>query len=73
MLSELTQSRCKALELLARHLRSPSQALSLDAIVSDISDEDLLWVTEKIHYYLIKLLEEVDYEVSGEECLKLTE
>ena len=60
MLTELTHNRYRALELLAEHIRSPSRQLSLDAIVSDISDEDLRWVTGKIHYYLLRLLEEID-------------
>ena len=53
MLSELNKSRYRALELLAEHVRSPSKELSINAIISDISDEDLRWVTEKIHYYLL--------------------
>ena len=28
--------------------------------------QDLKWVTEKIHYYLLRLLEEVDYEKEEE-------
>ena len=56
----------KALQLLADHLRTPSKDLSLDAIFNDVKDEDLKWVTEKIHYYLLRLLEEVDYEKEDE-------
>tara|TARA_R100000008_G_C3579975_1_gene167813 strand:- start:760 stop:987 length:228 start_codon:yes stop_codon:yes gene_type:complete len=70
MLKELTHNRYRALELLAEHIRSPSRQLSLDAIVSDISDEDLRWVTGKIHYYLLRLLEEAETE-SVEEDLNL--
>ena len=55
MLGELNRNRYRALELLADHVRMPSRELSLDAIISDISDEDLRWVTEKVHYYLLKL------------------
>lgn len=66
MLKEMTHNRYRALELLAEHIRNPSRQLSLDAIVSDISDEDLRWVTSKIHYYLLRLLEEVDCEVPEE-------
>ena len=40
MLGELNRNRYKALELLAEHVRAPSRELSLDAIISDISDED---------------------------------
>ena len=62
MLREMNRDRYKALQLLADHLRTPSKDLSLDAIFNDVNDEDLKWVTEKIHYYLLRLLEEVDYE-----------
>lgn len=67
MLKEMTHNRYRALELLAEHVRLPSRQLSLDAIVSDISDEDLRWVTGKIHYYLLRLLEEADPEPVEEE------
>ena len=67
MLKEMTHNRYRALELLAEHVRLPSRQLSLDAIVSDISDEDLRWVTSKIHYYLLRLLEEADPEPAEEE------
>ena len=66
MLRELNRDRYKALQLLADHLRTPSKDLSLDAIFNDVKDEDLKWVTEKIHYYLLRLLEEVDYEKEDE-------
>ena len=62
MLREMNRERYKALQILADHLRTPSKDLSLNAIFSDVKDEDLKWVTEKIHYYLLRLLEEVDYE-----------
>ena len=58
MLSQLNRNRYRALELLAEHIRSPSRDLSLNAIISDISDEDLRWVTDRVHYYLLKLLED---------------
>ena len=35
-------------------------------IFNDVKDEDLKWVTEKIHYYLLRLLEEADYEIEEE-------
>ena len=73
MLGELNRNRYKALELLAEHVRSPSRELSLDAIISDINDEDLRWVTEKIHYYLLKLLEEADYDPTEDEVISLVE
>ena len=62
MLRDLNRDRYKALQLLADHLRTPSKDLSLDAIFNDVKDEDLKWVTEKIHYYLLRLLEDADYE-----------
>ena len=66
MLRELNRDRYKALQLLADHLRTPSKDLSLNAIFNDVKDEDLKWVTQKIHYYLLRLLEEVDYEKEDE-------
>ena len=73
MLGELNRNRYKALALLAEHVRSPSRELSLDAIISDISDEDLRWVTEKVHYYLLKLLEEAEYDPAEDEVISLVE
>ena len=73
MLGELNRNRYKALELLAEHVRSPSRELSLDAIISDISDVDLRWVTEKFHYYLLKLLEEADCDFIEEEFTSLVD
>ena len=58
MLSEMNKERYKALQLLADHIRTPSRDLSLNAIFNDVKEEDLKWVTEKIHYYLLRLLEE---------------
>ena len=66
MLREMNRDRYNALQLLADHLRTPSKDLSLDAIFNDVKDEELKWVTEKIHYYLLRLLEEVDYEKEDE-------
>ena len=67
MLSELNKRRYRAFQLLAEHVRAPSRQLSIDAIVSDISDEDLRWVTDRIHYYLLRLLEDAEYDSSEEE------
>ena len=66
MLREMNRDRYKALQLLADHLRTPSKDLSLDAIFNDVKDEDLKWVTEIIHYYLLRLLEDVDYEIEDD-------
>tara|TARA_B100000614_G_scaffold261733_1_gene292233 strand:+ start:1040 stop:1267 length:228 start_codon:yes stop_codon:yes gene_type:complete len=62
MLSEMNKERYKALQLLADHIRNPSRDLSLNAIFNDVKEEDLKWVTEKIHYYLLRLLEESNCE-----------
>ena len=66
MLREMNKNRYKALQLLADHLRTPSKDLSLDAIFNDVKDEDLKWVTEKTHYYFLRLLEDADYEKEDE-------
>tara|TARA_R100001082_G_scaffold109031_3_gene85364 strand:+ start:401 stop:625 length:225 start_codon:yes stop_codon:yes gene_type:complete len=63
MLKDITKNRYQALQLLADHIRTPSRELKLEAILKDISDEDLRWVTDKIHYYLLKLLQDVDFEL----------
>ena len=73
MLGELNKSRYRAREFLAEHVRAPSRQLSIDAIVSDISDEDLRWVTDRIHYYLLKLLEDAKYDPNDEELSLVTE
>ena len=62
-IGKVNQIRYKALRLLADHIRTPSRDLSLNAIFNDVPDEDLKWVTEKIHYYLLRLLEETDCEI----------
>ena len=66
MLREMNKDRYKALQLLADHLRTPSKDLSLNSIFNDVKDEDLQWVTEKIHYYLLRLLEESECELDEE-------
>ena len=73
MLGELNKSRYKALELLAEHVRAPSRELSINAIVSDISEEDLRWVTDRIHYYLLKLLEDAENDPIEEEIITISE
>ena len=73
MLSEFTKNRYRSLQLLAEHIRNPSRELSLNAIISDISDEDLRWVTDKIHYYLLRLLDDVEYDSDEEESIQLLE
>ena len=73
MLKEFTKDRYRALQLLAEHIRTPSRELSLNAIISDISDEDLRWVTGKIHYYLLRLLDDVEYDSDEVETVQLLE
>jgi hypothetical protein len=67
MLGEFTKERYKALELIADFIREPSRELRLNAIVCDVSDEDLRWVTDKLHYYLLRLLEEAEYDPAEDE------
>ena len=67
MLGEFTKGRYKALELIADHISQPSRELRLNAIVCDVSDEDLRWVTERIHYFVLKLLEDAEYDPAEED------
>ena len=62
MLGEFTKGRYQALELLADNVREPSRELRLNAIIQGISDEDLRWVAHNIHYFLLKLLEDAEYD-----------
>ena len=62
MLGEFTKGLYQALELLADHVREPSRELRLNAIIQGISDEDLRWVAHNIHYFLLKLLEDAEYD-----------
>lgn len=62
MFQDFTKGRYRALELVAEHVKEPSRELRLNAIVSDITDEDLSWVTERVHYFLLKLLEDIEYD-----------
>lgn len=74
MLGEFTKGRYKALELLADGIRQPSPEVRLNAVICDISDEDLRWVTDKVHYFLLKLLEEAEYDpVEETSCISLSE
>ena len=67
MLGEFTRERYKALELVADFIRQPSRELRLNAIICDISDENLSWVTNKLHYYLLRLLEDAEYDPAEDE------
>jgi hypothetical protein len=70
MLGEFTKGRYRALELIADYVREPSRELRLNAIVCDISDEDLRWVTERVHHFLLKLLEDADYDPAEPDSLE---
>ena len=67
MLGDFTKGRYRALELLADHVRQPSRELRLNAIVCDVSDEDLRWVVERVHYFLLKIIEDADYDPAEED------
>lgn len=73
MLSEITPKRYRALELIADFIREPSRELRLNAIICDVSDEDLRWVTDRLHHYILKLLEQVEYAPDAAESLGLTD
>ena len=63
MLKDFTIGRQKALILLAQSLKVPSRELTLEAIMENVSQEDLRWVTERFHYYSLKILEEIEGKV----------
>lgn len=67
MLGDFTRGRYRALELIAEHVREPSRELRLNAIVCDVTDEDLRWVTDRLYHYLLKLLEDAEYDPAAEE------
>lgn len=67
MLGDFTKGRYRALELVADYIKQPSRELRLDAIVCDVTDEDLRWVTERLHHYFLRLLEEADYDPAEED------
>lgn len=73
MLGELNKGRYRALEILADHIREPSRELRLDAIVCAVADEDLRWVVERVHYFLLKLLEDADYDPADDLEIGLTD
>jgi hypothetical protein len=62
MLREFTPGRYKALELLADHVREPSRELRLNSIICNVTDEDLRWVTDRVHYWLLRLMEDAEYD-----------
>jgi hypothetical protein len=62
MLGDFTKGRYRALELIADYVREPSRELRLNAIVCEVNDDDLRWVTDKVHYFLLRLLEDAEYD-----------
>jgi len=76
MFGEFTPGRYRALELLTDHMREPSRELRLDSIFHDVTDDDLRWVMDRVHHWLLKLLEDAEYdpaEDSDEFSLGLTD
>tara|TARA_B100001109_G_scaffold114332_1_gene93213 strand:+ start:481 stop:714 length:234 start_codon:yes stop_codon:yes gene_type:complete len=71
MFTELTKDRRKALQLLAEHIRFSSTQLSLQSVIYDIKEDDMKWVTEKIHYYLLRLLEDSEPDNNETESLEI--
>lgn len=67
MLGDFTKGRYRALELITDFIREPSRELRLNAIVCNVSDEDIRWVTDKLHYFLLKLLEDAEYDPAEDE------
>jgi len=46
----------------ADHISPPSREMRLDAIIRDVPDEDLRWVLDRLHYFLLKIIEDSDYD-----------
>ena len=63
MTDEFTQGRYKALALVSQFLKCPSRELLLESIYKDIKEEDLRWVTDRFHYYTLRLLEDVEEKI----------
>ena len=55
MTDEFTKGRFKALALVSQFLKCPSRELLLESIHKDIKEEDLRWVTDRFHYYTLRL------------------
>ena len=68
MMEGLTKSRYKALETVAEHLSPPSREMRLEAIIKDIPEEDLRWVVDKLHYFILKILEDAEFDPAEEDC-----
>ena len=63
MTNEFTKGRFKALALVSQFLKCPSRELLLESIYKDIKEEDLRWVTDRFHYYTLRLLEDVEEKI----------
>ena len=63
MIDEFTKGRFKALALVSQFLKFPSRELLLESIYKDIKEEDLRWVTDRFHYYTLRLLEDVEEKI----------
>ena len=63
MTEEFTKGRFKALALVSQFLKCPSRVLLLESIYKDIKEEDLRWVTDRFHYYTLRLLEDVEEKI----------
>ena len=63
MTDEFTKVRFKALALVSQFLKFPSRELLLESIYKDIKEEDLRWVTDRFHYYTLRLLEDVEEKI----------
>ena len=63
MTEEFTKGRFKALALVSQFLKWPSRELLLESIYKDIKEEDLRWVTDRFHYYTLRLLEDVKEKI----------
>ena len=64
MLKDINKNRYNALCLVADHIcpSEPSREMRLDAIIRDVPDEDLRWVLGRLHYFLLKIIEDSDYD-----------
>ena len=63
MTDEFTKGRFKALALVSQFLKFPSRELLLESIYKDIKEEDLRWVTDRFHYYTLRLLDDVEEKI----------
>ena len=67
MLGDLNRGRYRALELIGEHYKRPTRDLHLDAITCNVPDEDLKWVCDRMYHFVLKLLEEAEYDPAADE------